>query len=123
MLRLPAEGEEVRRVRGGGRAARRAAAGAHAYRLRNSRLHDAFNKRLKGEYGAPAATAVGGAAAGNSPSKKVLPAYTHRLLAMRLSPAAVEHALVHGLNQSRRPRRRSIGRSTRRRCPRRAAST
>ena len=98
MLRLPAEGEEVRQVL----AEVGVPLGAplqvlHAYRLRNSRLHDAFNKRLKGEYGAPAATAVGGAAAGSSPSKKVLPAYTHRLLAMRLSPAAVEHALVHGL--------------------------
>ena len=98
MLRLPAEGEEVRQVL----AEVGVLLGAplqvlHAYRLRNSRLHDAFNKRLKGEYGAPAATAVGGAAAGSSPSKKVLPAYTHRLLAMRLSPAAVEHALVHGL--------------------------
>lgn len=70
----------------------------HAYKLRNARLEQEFNRKLKSSSGVSGASPV--ASPGGSNGAAPLPppqGYTHRLLAMRLPPRSVEHLLVHGL--------------------------
>lgn len=114
-VRLPPESEEVRTVL----AEVGVPLGAplqvlHAYRLHNKRLRDEFNARIKEAYpaspskgmGSPSKAALSGGvqslAMGGSPERMreitVPYGYTHRLLALRLAPAAVEHTLVFGLH-------------------------
>lgn len=82
MLRLPPDADEIRHT-----LSELGAPGVgpmqvlHAYRLRNTRLHEEFNLLASGH---------GCASTDGSP-------LTHRLLAMRLTPRSVEHVLVHGL--------------------------
>ena len=91
MLRLPPNAEEVRHaLRELGAPATGPMQILHAYRLRNAHLHDAFNAR----HAAGLPPSAGGPSTGDG--SRV--AFGHRLLAMQLPRAAVEHTLVHGLN-------------------------
>jgi hypothetical protein len=76
----------------------------HAYKLRNAKLHQEFNRKLSGGVGGSgrggSAAASPVASPGGTNGAASLPppqGYTHRLLAMRLPPRSVEHVLVHGL--------------------------
>ena len=102
MLKLPPESDEVRQAL--------AEVGVplnaplqilHMYRVKNARLREDFNARLKGDHPAGKSPGASPVKPGGSPGgTTALPApygYTHRLLAIRLAPAAVEHTLVHGL--------------------------
>lgn len=64
----------------------------HAYRLRNAKLQEDFNRRAAA--GVPSSANGGGDAGAVPPAPQ---GYTQRILALRLPPTSVEHALVHGL--------------------------
>ena len=86
MLRLPPESDEIRHTLAEMGVPTGSLRVLHAYRLRNTRLHEAFNLLANSQSDSLPAT---------SPASRPL---SHRLLAMRLSPASVEHLVVHGLH-------------------------
>jgi hypothetical protein len=86
MLRLPPDADEIRHTLSElGAPISGPMQVLHAYRLRNARLHEEFNMLASG--GRPLGEQQRGAG----------PPLTHRLLAMHLHRASVEHTLVYGL--------------------------
>ena len=97
MIKLAPDSEEVRQILGEvGVPLGSPLQILHAYRLRNAKLQDDFNRKTSSLVSS-SASGGGGGGSGSSGHPNPPAGYVHRLLALRLPASAVEHALVHGL--------------------------